>query len=90
MADTENTAAAATNSTEVPKTETSVDVQSESKTEEKATKADDGEEKWDLNGKSQEKNDRGERSGRFGRNDNRDGGRGRGRGRGNFQNNRKK
>ncbi|KAF2849781.1 hypothetical protein T440DRAFT_426410 [Plenodomus tracheiphilus IPT5] len=105
MADTEAKTAAATNPTEAPKTESSTEVKSdskattESKTEEtKAAKADDaGETKWEINGKSEEKSDRredrGDRNGRFGRNndrrdnDRRDNGRGRGRGRGGFQKN---
>jgi lupus La protein len=89
MADTETTAAPTTNLAEVSKTESAVEVTTEtteskpettdSKPEEKATKTDDGEEKWALNGKSEDKNDRRDthnaRSGR----DNR--------GRGNFKNN---
>jgi lupus La protein len=95
MADTENAVAAATKPAEVTKTESSVEVKSDSKPEDKTTKSDDGEEKWELNGKSEEKNgrrnDREERSGRFGRDNNRrDGGRGRGQGRGNFRDNRNK
>jgi lupus La protein len=98
MADTENMPAAATNPAEVTKTESAADVKTEtndSKPEEKTTKADDGEEKWGLNGKSEDKRDRrDDRNGRSGRdNDRRDGGRGRGQNRGrgnNFRNDRNK
>ncbi|KAH7371152.1 hypothetical protein BKA66DRAFT_561596 [Pyrenochaeta sp. MPI-SDFR-AT-0127] len=103
MADTENAAQAATNPAEAPKTESSGEVksgsqaeQTQSNTEEKAAddsaakdKSDDaGEQKWELNGKSKERDSRrNDRNGRQDRFDNRrDGGRGRGRGRGGFQN----
>ena len=92
MADQQTTAAPAANPAEVSKTESTANVQSESKTEtsdskpeEKANKTGNGEEKWEVNGKSEDKNGR--------RNDRRDGGRG-GRGsrggRGNFRDNRNK
>jgi lupus La protein len=98
MADTENTAAQATNPTDVSKPESAVEVKTEtsdSKPEQKAAKGDDGEEKWELNGKSEDKSDRRDnRNGRSNRdNDRRDGGRGRGQGRGrggNFKNDRNK
>ncbi|CAO2653557.1 Nn.00g029680.m01.CDS01 [Neocucurbitaria sp. VM-36] len=94
MADTENAAQVASNPTEAPKTESSTDAQAK----EQAPKSDDaGEQKWELNGKSEEKsdrrNDQEHRNGRFGRNndrrdnDRRDNRGGRGRGRGGFQNN---
>lgn len=94
MADTENAAAAATNPAEVSKTESS-DLKSDAKTTTSAdvaadSKTEAGEEKWQLNGKSEER--RGGRNDRNGRdyNDRRGGQRGRGRGRGGFQNNNKK
>ncbi|KAF1938698.1 hypothetical protein EJ02DRAFT_468737 [Clathrospora elynae] len=109
MADTGNTPAAAANPAEATgtRTESSVEIKTESKAAttdampaEAAKSADQGEEKWALNGKPDEKserrNDRSDRGGRFGRNDRndrndrRDGGRGRGRGRGSFQNNHSK
>ncbi|KAF1850542.1 uncharacterized protein K460DRAFT_327528 [Cucurbitaria berberidis CBS 394.84] len=89
MADTENAAQAAPNPTEAPKTESSVDVKADST----GPKTDDaGEQTWELNGKSEDKqgrrNDREDRNGRFGRNnDRRDNRGGRGRGRGGFQHN---
>ncbi|KAH7072241.1 hypothetical protein BKA63DRAFT_65687 [Paraphoma chrysanthemicola] len=104
MADTETAAAAATNPAEVSKNESS-GANPEVQPTESAGKSDDkpsgdgesksktedaGEEKWTLNGKSDDKDERrGERNhGRNGRDhsDRRGGGRGRGRGRGNFQN----
>jgi lupus La protein len=107
MADTENAAAAATNPADVKMTESSdlqtkaasANGPADAKSEEKAVgdseskvKSDDaGEEKWELNGKKDERrgerNDRGNRNDRP--NDRRGGQRGRGRGRGGFQNNRK-
>ncbi|CAN9176682.1 unnamed protein product [Alternaria alternata] len=75
MADQQTTAAPAANPAEVSKTESTANVQSESKTEtsdskpeEKANKTGNGEEKWEVNGKSEDKNGR--------RNDRRGGGRG--------------
>jgi lupus La protein len=110
MADTETAAAAATNPADVSMTEssdlqakaTSANGPADAKSGEKAagdseskSKSDDaGEEKWELNGKKDERrggrgerNDRGDRNDRP--NDRRGGQRGRGRGRGGFQNNRK-
>lgn len=97
MADTEIAAQAAANPTEPPKPESAVEAKADSKTEDTAAegsaakgKSDDaGEEKWELNGKSKERdgrrNDRNDRNGRQDRFDSRrDGGRGRGRGRGGF------
>lgn len=97
MADTENAGAAAANPAEVPKTEssdakptTSTDVAADAKTQ------DAGEEKWELNGKSDDRDER--RGGRnsYKRNDRDDrrgggrgGGRGRGRGRGGYGFNKK-
>lgn len=107
MADTENVAAAASNPAEAVKTESS-DVKpttsndatmSDAKADNSKDKSEAaGEEKWELNGNSKDKderrggrNDRNDRNGRFDRfNDRRDGGRGRGRGRGGFNNNTKK
>tara|TARA_R110002003_G_scaffold45_5_gene3464 strand:- start:7239 stop:7589 length:351 start_codon:yes stop_codon:yes gene_type:complete len=110
MADTENAAVAAANPAEVSKNERS-DVKPDATPTEGAVKREDntngdsetkrktedaGEEKWKLNGKSGDKDERrdernernNERNGRD-YNDRRGGGRGRGRGRGNFQNNRR-
>ncbi|KAF1838957.1 hypothetical protein BDW02DRAFT_564559 [Decorospora gaudefroyi] len=100
MADTEKTAAAATSPAAVTETQSAGEVGSGAKAEtaeattdskpaEKASRADDGEEKWALNGKSDEKNgrrnDRGDRHDRYVRdNQRRDGARGRGQGRGSF------
>jgi lupus La protein len=102
MADTENAAVAASNPAEVSKTESS-DVKPTTSTgiagdakdgESKAKSEDAGEEKWELNGKNKDRderrggrNDRNDRNDRF--QDRRGGGRGRGRGRGGFNNNRK-
>ncbi|XP_014550564.1 hypothetical protein COCVIDRAFT_21009 [Bipolaris victoriae FI3] len=87
MADTEIAAAAASNPAETSQAEKALQVESDSKTETKPdTKAADGEEKWELNGKSGEKsahrNDREDRNGRNGR-DNRGGRGGRGGSKGN-------
>jgi len=84
MADTDVTGAAIANPAE-GKTESSAQVEAGAK----ATKTDDGEEKWALNGKSEEKNgrrnDRDDRNRRSGR-DNHRGGRGGRGGRGSHSN----
>lgn len=90
MADTEIAAAAASNPAEASQAETALQVESDSKTETKPdAKAADGEEKWELNGKSSEKgahrNDREDRNGRNSR-DNRGGRGGRGGSKGNNRN----
>ena len=96
MADTDVTGAAVANPAE-GKTESSAQVEAGAKTESnetgaKATNNDDGEEKWALNGKSEEKNgrrndrdDRNDRNRRSGR-DNHRGGRGGRGGRGSHNN----
>jgi len=93
MADTDVTGAAIANPAE-GKTESSAQVEAGAKTESnessaKTTKTDDGEEKWALNGKSEEKNgrrnDRDDRNRRSGR-DNHRGGRGGRGGRGSHSN----
>ncbi|USP75402.1 uncharacterized protein yc1106_02676 [Curvularia clavata] len=87
MADTENAAAAASNPTEASQADNSAQVESGSKADPKAeSNAADGEEKWELNKKSNDKSaQREDRNGRAGRDNH--GGRS---GRGNFRDNRKK